>query len=99
VVNEFVFQGPFLKLGQNIGLLVGAVFWGIGSDIWGRRYFYKCPLRILYLLELMYFYCHPQVVFQRNVLDYRRFCPLRWRFTKFDYVMLPRGDVEYWCWW
>jgi MFS family permease len=38
VVNEFAFQGPFLKLGQNIGLLVGAAFWGIGSDIWGRRY-------------------------------------------------------------
>jgi hypothetical protein len=38
VINEFTFKGPFLKLGQNIGLLVGAVFWGIGSDIWGRRY-------------------------------------------------------------
>jgi hypothetical protein len=43
VVNEFLFQGPFLKLGQNIGLLVGAVFWGIGSDIWGRRYFCNVP--------------------------------------------------------
>ncbi|KAK0497505.1 MFS general substrate transporter [Armillaria luteobubalina] len=30
VVQEFQFQGPFLKLGQNIGLLVGAVFWGVG---------------------------------------------------------------------
>jgi hypothetical protein len=38
VINEFNFEGPFLKLGQNIGLLVGAVFWGVGSDIWGRRY-------------------------------------------------------------
>jgi len=37
VVNEFDFQGPFLKLGQNIGLLVGAAFWGMGSDVWGRR--------------------------------------------------------------
>lgn len=37
VINEFAFQGPFLKLGQNIGLLVGAVFWGVGSDVWGRR--------------------------------------------------------------
>jgi hypothetical protein len=37
VVAEFNVQGPFLKLGQNIGLLVGAAFWGIGSDIWGRR--------------------------------------------------------------
>jgi len=33
----FTFKGPFLKLGQNIGLLVGAVFSGVGSDIWGRR--------------------------------------------------------------
>ncbi len=38
VVNEFGFQGPFLKLGQNIGLLVGAAFWGVGSDVWGRKY-------------------------------------------------------------
>ena len=37
-VNEFHFQGPFLTLGQNIGLLVGAMFWGLGSDVWGRRY-------------------------------------------------------------
>ena len=38
MVNEFGFQGPFLKLGQNIGLLVGAAFWGVGSDVWGRKY-------------------------------------------------------------
>ena len=30
-------QGPFLKLGQNIGLLVGAVVWSFASDVWGRR--------------------------------------------------------------
>lgn len=38
VIQEFDFEGPFLKLGQNIGLLVGAAFWGIGSDVWGRKY-------------------------------------------------------------
>ncbi|KAG6857054.1 hypothetical protein H0H87_010019 [Tephrocybe sp. NHM501043] len=38
VLNEFAFRGPFLKLGQNIGLLIGAVFWGVGSDVWGRKY-------------------------------------------------------------
>ena len=38
MVNEFHFKGPYLKLGQNIGLLVGAAFWGIGSDVWGRKY-------------------------------------------------------------
>ena len=40
-------KGPFLKsLGQNIGLLVGAVFWGVGSDIWGRRYHSTAPSKI-----------------------------------------------------
>lgn len=48
VVNEFAFQGPYLKLAQNIGLLVGAAFWGVASDVWGRKYvtlilpFFKC---------------------------------------------------------
>ena len=37
-VNEFRFNGPFLSLAQNIGLFVGAIFWGFGCDIWGRRY-------------------------------------------------------------
>lgn len=37
VLNEFHNQGPFLKLAQNIGLLIGAFFWGLGSDVWGRR--------------------------------------------------------------
>ena len=37
VVAEFRFNGPLLTLAANIGLLVGAVFWSLGSDIWGRR--------------------------------------------------------------
>uniref|UniRef100_A0A8H8CG40 Uncharacterized protein n=1 Tax=Psilocybe cubensis TaxID=181762 RepID=A0A8H8CG40_PSICU len=28
---------PYLTLGQNIGLLLGAAFWGIAADIWGRN--------------------------------------------------------------
>lgn len=47
VVNEFKAKGPFLKLGQNIGLLVGAVFWGLGSDVWGRRISFNTTLFIL----------------------------------------------------
>ncbi|KII86743.1 hypothetical protein PLICRDRAFT_267090 [Plicaturopsis crispa FD-325 SS-3] len=46
VVNEFNFQGPFLKLGQNIGLLVGAAFWGVGSDVWGRKISFNITLFI-----------------------------------------------------
>jgi len=38
VVSEFHFKGPFLLLASNIGLFVGAVFWSLGCDIWGRRY-------------------------------------------------------------
>ncbi|OSC97469.1 MFS general substrate transporter [Trametes coccinea BRFM310] len=46
VVNEFNFQGPFLKLGQNIGLLVGAAFWGVASDVWGRKWCFNITLFI-----------------------------------------------------
>ncbi|KAI9430545.1 MFS general substrate transporter [Lactarius indigo] len=46
VVNEFGFQGPFLKLGQHIGLLVGCIFWGVGSDIWGRKLSFNLTLLI-----------------------------------------------------
>lgn len=46
VVNEFAFQGPFLKLGQNVGLLVGAVVFGVGSDIWGRKLSFNLTLFI-----------------------------------------------------
>lgn len=47
VVNEFDFEGPWLKLAQNLGLLVGAVFWGVGSDAWGRRPSFNITLFIV----------------------------------------------------
>ncbi|KAI0769081.1 sugar transporter [Trametes elegans] len=46
VVNEFHFQGPYLKLGQNIGLLIGAAFWGVASDVWGRKWCFNITLLI-----------------------------------------------------
>ncbi|KAL1950452.1 hypothetical protein VTO73DRAFT_5576 [Trametes versicolor] len=46
VVNEFAFQGPYLKLAQNIGLLVGAAFWGVASDVWGRKWCFNITLLI-----------------------------------------------------
>lgn len=36
-MNEFAVQGPYLRLAQSIGLLVGAAFWGTASDVWGRK--------------------------------------------------------------
>ncbi|OAX33181.1 MFS general substrate transporter [Rhizopogon vinicolor AM-OR11-026] len=44
VVSEFHFKGPFLLLASNIGLFVGAVFWSLGCDIWGRRWPFNITL-------------------------------------------------------
>ncbi|KAG0148800.1 hypothetical protein CROQUDRAFT_669663 [Cronartium quercuum f. sp. fusiforme G11] len=38
VTQEFqVTRPPLLTLAQNLGLLVGALFWGFGCDLFGRR--------------------------------------------------------------
>jgi hypothetical protein len=43
-LNEFHFNGPFLSLAMNIGLLVGAILWSFGCDIWGRKSVtFHCP--------------------------------------------------------
>ncbi|KAF2501803.1 MFS general substrate transporter [Lophium mytilinum] len=47
VKNEFhPTRAPFLTLSQNIGLLVGAVFWGFGCDIFGRRWAFNLTIGI-----------------------------------------------------
>lgn len=46
VVSEFGFEGPWLKLAQNIGLLVGAAFWGVAADVWGRQWAFNTTLFI-----------------------------------------------------
>ncbi|KAF5338796.1 hypothetical protein D9758_012055 [Tetrapyrgos nigripes] len=46
VVAEFNFDGPFLSLAANIGLFVGALFWALGCDIWGRRWSFNLTLLI-----------------------------------------------------
>ncbi|KAI0918683.1 hypothetical protein AcV5_002606 [Taiwanofungus camphoratus] len=46
VIDEFGSQSAWLKLGQGIGLLVGAVFWGTASDAWGRRWCFNLTLFI-----------------------------------------------------
>ncbi|PVI01381.1 MFS general substrate transporter [Periconia macrospinosa] len=47
VKNEFnPARAPFLQLAQNIGLLVGAIFWGFGCDIFGRRWAFNLTIAI-----------------------------------------------------
>ena len=92
MVNEFAFKGPFLKLGQNIGLLVGAVVFGVGSDVWGRKY---VSFKNFSILRYTYRFYPTQVVFQSDTLHYWCFCPFRWSFAGFDHVMLLRRFMEY----
>jgi MFS family permease len=45
VRNEFhPTRAPLLTLAQNIGLLAGAVFWGFGCDIFGRKWAFNLTL-------------------------------------------------------
>lgn len=47
VKNEFhPSQAPLLSLAQNIGLLIGAMFWGFGCDIFGRRWAFNLTIGI-----------------------------------------------------
>ncbi|KAJ4346109.1 hypothetical protein N0V95_005725 [Ascochyta clinopodiicola] len=47
VRNEFSpDRPPLLTLSQNIGLLFGAVFWGFGCDIFGRRWAFNLTIGI-----------------------------------------------------
>ncbi|KAF5666458.1 major facilitator superfamily transporter [Fusarium circinatum] len=45
VANEFsVSNPPYLTLAQNIGLLGGAIFWGFGCDVFGRKWAFNITL-------------------------------------------------------
>jgi MFS family permease len=54
VRNEFnPTRPPFLTLAQNIGLLFGAVFWGFGCDIFGRRWAFNLTIGITAVFGLV----------------------------------------------
>lgn len=47
VANEFhPARPPLLTLSQNIGLLAGALFWGFGCDVFGRKWAFNLTLGI-----------------------------------------------------
>ncbi|OJD11664.1 hypothetical protein AJ78_07608 [Emergomyces pasteurianus Ep9510] len=53
VKNEFSpGRPPYLTLAQNLGLLVGAVFWGFGCDIYGRRWAFNLTIGITAIFGL-----------------------------------------------
>ncbi|PWN43781.1 MFS general substrate transporter [Ceraceosorus guamensis] len=54
ISNEFnPDRPPLLTLAQNIGLLVGAVFWGFGADIFGRRWAFNLTIGITGLFGMI----------------------------------------------
>ena len=54
VAYEFqVSKSPLLTLAQNIGLLVGAVFWGFGCDVFGRRWAFNLTIGITAVFGLV----------------------------------------------
>ncbi|KAJ5559281.1 hypothetical protein N7535_009509 [Penicillium sp. DV-2018c] len=54
VTNEFhPSRPPLLTLAQNIGLLVGAVFWGFGCDVFGRRWAFNLTIGITAVFGLV----------------------------------------------
>jgi MFS family permease len=54
VANEFSpARPPLLSLAQNIGLLVGAMFWGFGCDVFGRRWAFNLTIGITGLFGLV----------------------------------------------
>lgn len=47
ITNEFhPSRPPLLSLAQNIGLLAGAMFWGFGCDVFGRRHAFNLTLGV-----------------------------------------------------
>lgn len=51
IANEFnPSRPPLLTLAQNIGLLAGAMFWGFGCDIFGRKWGFNITLGIISVL-------------------------------------------------
>ncbi|KAK0218969.1 major facilitator superfamily domain-containing protein [Armillaria fumosa] len=45
-IAEFNFNGPYLTLAANVGLLVGPAIWSIGCDTWGRTWPFNLTLLI-----------------------------------------------------
>ncbi|KIM55132.1 hypothetical protein SCLCIDRAFT_135274 [Scleroderma citrinum Foug A] len=52
VTREFNVQGEWMLLAQALGLLVGVIFWGVGCDLWGRRWSFNLTLLIMAFFTL-----------------------------------------------
>ncbi|KAK2627631.1 hypothetical protein QTJ16_003597 [Diplocarpon rosae] len=54
IINEFhPSRAPYLPLAQNVGLLFGAMFWGFGCDVYGRRWAFNLTLGVTAVFGLI----------------------------------------------
>ncbi|KAL4064816.1 major facilitator superfamily domain-containing protein [Scleroderma yunnanense] len=53
VSREFNVQGEWMSLAQALGLLVGALFWGVGCDVWGRRWSFNLTIFVTGVFALI----------------------------------------------
>ncbi|KAL4072126.1 major facilitator superfamily domain-containing protein [Scleroderma citrinum] len=53
VTHEFNVQGEWMLLAQSLGLLAGAIFWGVGCDMWGRRWSFNLTLLVTAIFALV----------------------------------------------
>ncbi|KAH6683006.1 major facilitator superfamily transporter [Halenospora varia] len=54
ITNEFLpSRPPLLSLAQNIGLLAGAMFWGFGCDVFGRKWAFNLTLGVTAVFGLI----------------------------------------------
>ncbi|KAL4072456.1 major facilitator superfamily domain-containing protein [Scleroderma yunnanense] len=52
VTRQFNVQGEWMLLAQALGLLVGASFWGVGCDVWGRRWSFNLTILVTAVFAL-----------------------------------------------
>ncbi|KAL4064381.1 MFS general substrate transporter [Scleroderma citrinum] len=53
VTREFNVHGEWMLLAQSFGLLAGAIFWGIGCDVWGRRWSFNLTILVAAIFALV----------------------------------------------
>ncbi|KAL4066875.1 major facilitator superfamily domain-containing protein, partial [Scleroderma yunnanense] len=53
VTREFNVRGEWMLLASTLGLLVGTIFWGVGCDVWGRRWSFNFTILISAVFALI----------------------------------------------
>ncbi|KAL4067202.1 major facilitator superfamily domain-containing protein [Scleroderma yunnanense] len=53
VTREFNVHGEWMLFAQALGLLAGAIFWGVACDMWGRRWSFNLTILVTAIFALI----------------------------------------------